>query len=423
MKKVYLDYNATNPIKHAVKNSMLYFFEAEKSGNPSSIHWAGRTAKTAVDEAREFIQAEFDFESPEEFIFTGSGTESINTAIKGSFFYALKENRKFHLLTTKAEHEATLQSAEFIEALGAKISYLELNENGNISLNQLEDYLKSIRDGSDIEASEKKKSLFSAKRSTESDSAGAPAILVSLLAVNNETGVLTPMTEVSALCERYGAIFHIDAVQAPGKMPGTHGGTLGKFSVKESGGDLVSFSAHKIGAAKGVGGLYLKRGLILESLLSGGSQERKRRAGTLNVAGIVGFGEAARILPEVDFAQIQKQRDRLENALIEKFPDMIVAGKSTDRAINVSNLIFPGLRADSILMALDLEGIAVSAGSACNSGTVNPSHVLMAMGFSKEDAAAGIRISLGAETTEADIEYFIETLPTVIERIRQAKRS
>ncbi len=384
---------------------MLSFFE-EGYGNPSSIHWAGRKAKTAVDEAREHIQAEFDFESPEEFIFTASGTESINTAIKGSFFYALKEKRKFYLVTTQAEHDATLQSAEFIAGLGAEVHFLELDSNGIFLLEQLETCLQAISDFG--------------KKPEESEFSSSPEILVSLLAANNETGVVTPMAEVAKLCKRFGAIFHIDAVQAPGKLPGLHSGKLGKFSVKESGAELVSFSAHKIGGPKGVGGLYIKRGLILDSLLAGGAQERKRRAGTLNVAGIVGFGEAARVLEEVSYSQIQSWRDRIESELTDKIEGMVVVASSSQRSINVTNLMFPGLRSDSILMGLDIEGIAVSAGSACNSGTVNPSHVLLAMGYSKEDAAATIRVSLGLGTTEVDVDYFIETLPVVVERIRQA---
>ncbi len=394
---------------------MLYFLGDSDSvkppgksgfGNPSSIHRAGRSAKVAMDDAREFIQTEFDFESTEEFIFTGSGTESINTAIKGAFFHALQNKRDFHLFTTRAEHEATLQSANFVESLGAKVHWLELDREGQISPEQLEQAVAEVRGGSGA------------------DRDVGPAVLFSFLAVNNETGLISDISAISGIAQKHGALFHLDAVQAAGKLPAKYGaGKIGRFSIRESGADMVSISAHKIGGPKGIGGLYLKQGLKIEALLSGGAQERKRRAGTQNVAAAVGFGEAARILSETDFENISQAHQRLEKGILDQVEGLHIVGATKDRAINTTNIIVEGVRGDSLLMALDLEGIAVSAGSACNSGTVQPSHVLLAMGYSKEEALSTVRISLGADTTKDEIDYVLEVLPKVITRIRASKRN
>ena len=370
---------------------MLYFFAPSEEagaiyGNPASIHWAGRKAKAAIDDARERIARALGVESEEELVFTGSGTEATNAALKGAFFYATQSGKKFHLITSLVEHEATLETARFIESLGGQAHYLEVDQSGQLLAGQLETRLGEL-------AADK-----------------ANSVLVSLMAANNETGVLFPIRAIGELCERFGALFHVDAIQAVGK-------TEAPFSVADSLAHLASFSAHKIGGPKGVGALYVRRGLKLVSLLHGGAQERRRRAGTQNVAGIVGFGTAAELLDEESPARTRELRDHLESVLAQRLPGVKIQGKAAPRLVNTANLLFSGVRGDSLLMSLDLEGIAVSTGSACASGTVNPSHVLLAMGFSKEDATSAIRVSLGSQNTHAEVERFLGVLPALVERI------
>ncbi len=370
---------------------LFYLAEADSLdagfGNPSSIHWAGRKAKLALDEAREKIAIGLGIESEEEIVFTGSGTEATNAALQGAFFHATGEGRAFHLITSKVEHEATLETAKFLEGRGAHVTRVSVDGSGQLKLEELEQAL-----------------------ATAQQDKGA-RILISMMAANNETGVLFPVLEVARLAERYAADFHLDAIQAPGKV-------MPHFKLSETGANMASISAHKFGGPKGVGCLYLKRSAKLVSFIHGGAQERKRRAGTHNVAGIVGFGEAVASLASEQATALGELRDRLEKGAKERIPNVLVIGESSQRLTNTSNLLFRGVRGDSLLMSLDLEGIAVSTGSACSSGTVNPSHVLLAMGFPKDEATSAIRVSLGPANTRGEVDRFLEVLPQVVKRIR-----
>jgi len=359
-------------------------------GNPSSIHSVGRQAKTALDSARDTIASALGIDDPDELCFTGSATEAINTALKGFYFHHQAEAKKeVRIITSLVEHEATLETVRFLAGLGAEVEFLRVNATGELDLAELETLLKS--------------------NSGQAD-------LVSLMAANNETGVIFPWEAAAALAKKYGAHFHLDAVQAPGKLPG--------FSLQGSLVDLVSFSAHKIGGPKGVGALVVKRGSKLSSLLHGGAQERKRRAGTVNVLGIASFAAAAEALALRDLARVDALRASLEAKVLEKIPGAQIQGaKASRRLVNTSNFLFDGVRGESLLMGLDLEGFAVSSGSACNSGSILPSHVLLAMGFDKAAASSALRVSLGAGNTEEEIALFLTSLEKVVARIRGSEQN
>jgi len=358
-------------------------------GNPSSIHWAGRKAKSALDAARDQVALALGVEDSE-ICFTGSATESINTALKGFFFHEHKQGRAVVFITAVVEHEATLETARFLSELGAEIKYLGVNSEGELSLAELEECLVSSR---------------------------GKSVLVSLMAANNETGVVFPWEEAASLAHTHGAIFHLDGVQAPGKLAG--------FSLRGTAVDLASFSAHKIGGAKGVGALVVKRGTPILSLLHGGTQERKRRAGTVNVPGIAAFGEAASALSGRNLSRIEELRAWVEAQVVERIPGAQIQGYKARRLVNTSNFLFDGVRGESLLMGMDLEGFAVSSGSACNSGSILPSHVLLAMGFDKLAASSALRVSLGSENTEEELSLFLGSLERVVSRIRgsEATRS
>ncbi len=381
MRRVYFDYNATSVLSSSVKENLRSCLEV--IGNPSSVHWAGRKAKLVLDTAREQLSEALHVQWPEELVFTGSGTEAINMALKGVYFHS--RNHSFHLITSPMEHEATTNVAEFLSSLGANIHYLEVNKQGEIDPEAVLRLLRSFP-----------KSHVS---------------LVSLMAANNETGLIFPYRQVGEYCREYGALFHIDGVQAPGKMV---------FSVQESLADFVSFSSHKIAGPKGVGALFIRKGIKMESLIHGASQERNRRAGTQNVMGISGFGEAAHQLGSCSLEKIRSLRDRLEEGVLSRVKKASVICGDKNRLVNTSALFFKGLRGDSLMMSLDLEGFAVSTGSACASGSLSPSHVLEAMGYSKEDASSFIRVSLGPENTQEEIELFLERLPILVDRIYSA---
>jgi cysteine desulfurase len=350
-------------------------------GNPSSIHWAGRRVKSIVDDSREQIASAFGLEDPESLLFTASATESINTALKG-FYFQHARSGKVRFISSSVEHEATMETLHFLQELGAEVVFLPVDAEGRLDLSLLQ------------------RELSASKLPT----------LVSLMAANNETGVIFPWEEAAKITKAAGAFFHLDAVQAPGKLPG--------FALKNGPVDFASFSAHKVGGAKGVGALSVKRGTSIVSLLHGGAQERKRRAGTVNVAGIAAFGAAASALAARNLSSVSALRDRLELAVKEKILGVTIQGSSADRLVNTSNFLFEGVRGEALLMGLDLEGFAVSSGSACNSGSILPSHVLLAMGFDKSAAVSALRISLGPQNTGAEIEAFVESLVRVVGRIR-----
>lgn len=352
-------------------------------GNASSIHAAGRKGKAAIEDARELIATAFGIEEPEDICFTGSATESINTALKGFFFQQQKLGLRAHFITTDVEHEATLDTLRFLAELGAAVAIMPVNSQGELDLGILESLLKEVK--------------------------GEPT-LVSMMAANNETGVIFPWAEAAAIAKKYGALFHLDAVQAPGKLPG--------FTLAGTHVDLASFSAHKIGGAKGVGALLIRRGVKLIPLLHGGAHERSRRAGTMNVAGIAAFGAAAAALAKKDLSETDRLRKLLEELVIAAVPGTQIQGAKATRLVNTSNFLFADVRGESLLMGLDLEGYALSSGSACNSGTILPSHVLLAMGFDKLAAQSALRVSLGSGNTEEEIRGFVPVLARVVERIR-----
>ena len=349
-------------------------------GNPSSIHWAGRKAKAAIEDARDQIALALGIEDAEEILFTGSATESINTALKGFFF---QHREKVRFISSAVEHEATLETLRFLQGLGAKVTLLQVNREGEIQLAELEAALRA--------------------------NPGEPT-LVSLMAANNETGVIFPWEKAAKIAKEHGAFFHLDGAQAPGKLPGFH--------LRNGAYDLASFSAHKIGGPKGVGMLAVKRGMKLTSLVHGGAQERSRRAGTQNVAGIAAFGAAAAALAERDLGAIARLRDSLESEVKQRISGTTVQGAGAKRLVNTANFLFSEVRGEGLLMSLDLEGFAVSSGSACNSGSILPSHVLLAMGFDKLAAQSALRVSLGPQNTEEDVRAFVATLRRVVERIR-----
>lgn len=372
-------------MEESAKSALLLSLSA--FGNPSSIHAEGRKAKVLVDTARDQLAAAFGVDDPEEFLFTSSATEATNTALKGAFQAAKNAGQNLHLIISAVEHEATLDTAHYLAAQGAKLTALPVDGEGRLSLAALEAALKQ-------------ESSFR---------------LVSLMAANNETGVVFPWREAAALAKSHGALFHLDAVQAPGKLPG--------FSLAGTAIDLASFSAHKIGGLKGTGALYIRKGVKLVSLLHGGAHERKRRAGTLNVPGIAAFGAAAASLKGRDLDAVKNLRDSLENQVRERIQGAHVHGAGAERLVNTSNFLFDGVRGESLLMGLDLEGFAVSSGSACNSGSILPSHVLLAMGLDKSAAVSALRVSLGPTNTAAEISEFLAALERVITRIRASGKS
>lgn len=380
-RKIYFDNNATTPVRREAIEKMLPFL-TEHFGNPSSIHWAGRKVHQAIEEARSHI-ARLINATDKEIVFNAGGSESDNHAIKGAFF--AHKHRGKHIITTKVEHPAVLETVKDLKKFGAEVTFLGVDENGELDLNELED---SIR---------------------------PDTILVTIMFANNETGVIFPIKEITKIVKRKNpeTLIHTDAVQAAGKE---------KIDVMDLGVDLLSISGHKLYAPKGVGALYIKKGIKIERLISGGHQERNRRAGTENVASIVAFGEAARLAIE-EIEEEKKRltylRDKLENAIFEKIPFVKLNGHKTHRLCNTTNLSFKYVEGEGILLSLDMVGIAASSGSACTSGSLDPSHVLLAMGLDHETAHGSIRISLGKYNTEDEINYFIEELPPIIERLRQ----
>jgi cysteine desulfurase len=375
MDTVYLDYAATTPIDPAVLNRM-YDLEKNYYGNPSSMHRFGQKSKHVLEEARRTIAAAVGVQ-PNEIVFTSGGTESDNMAVIGTA--AARRGKGRHIITTAVEHPAVLESCRYLERAGYGVTYLEVDRDGRISTERLQ---RSITD---------------------------ETILVSIMMANNETGVIFPLDEIADIIGKRDIVLHCDAVQAFGKM---------NIDLAEKGVDLLSLSAHKIYGPKGIGALYIRRGSVVEKYLHGGSQEGGKRAGTENVAAIGGFAEAVEQLAiqRSELKRIRGLRDRLESGLKEAIPGMHVNGGAVPRLIGHSNLYFPEIPADSLLMNLDLKGIAISTGSACSSGSTRPSHVLTAMGFPPEHVAGSVRITLGRFTRETEIEHTIRTIREIAGR-------
>jgi cysteine desulfurase len=374
--RVYLDHNATTPLDPRVLEAMLPYLRDEY-GNPSSLHWFGQRARAAVEEARAAVAALVGAEPPE-IVFTGSGSEADNLALRGVAGRARPARRQ--VVASAVEHHAVLNTAKALRDEGWPVAFAAVGEGGALDLDRLAGELDDT------------------------------TALVSVMLANNETGVVQPVAEAARLARERGALVHCDAVQAAGRLP---------IDVRALDVDLLALSAHKICGPKGVGGLYVRRGTALAPLLRGGGQERNRRAGTENVAGIVGFGIAAAIAREALAAEAQRLcglRDRLEASLL-RIPGVRRNGEGP-RLPNTANLSFDGTEAEDLLIALDLEGIAVSTGAACSAGGVEPSHVLRAMGLAPERVQSSLRLSLGRTTGEADILRAAEAIASVVERQR-----
>ncbi len=378
MRRIYLDHNATTPLSGEVFEAMVPYLRDEW-GNPSSIHWAGRAPKKAIEDARERVSA-FINATPQEIIFTSSGTEGDNHAIKGIAFS--KRDKGNHIITTKVEHPAVLNTCKYLSKNGFEITYLGVDGDGLIDLDELK------------------------------GSITPRTILITVMFANNETGVIFPIKEIGEIAKEHGITFHTDAVQAAGKIP---------IDVRNLGVDLLTISGHKIYGPKGVGALFVRKGVRLVPLIHGGHHERNRRGGTENVPGIVGLGKACEIAMrdmEEETAHLRSLRDRLERGLMERIPHVKLNGHREKRLPNTTNLSFEFVEGESLLLSMDMQGIAASSGSACTSGSLEPSHVLVAMGLKHEVSHGSVRFSLGKDNTVEDIDFVIETIPPIVERMR-----
>ncbi len=378
MRKVYLDNAATTALSPKVLEQMMPYLTAIY-GNPSSPHSFGQEARKGVEHARDQVAKVLNA-LPEEIIFTGCGTESDNTVLFGvAERYAKKGN---HIITTNVEHHAILHTCEALEKRGIEVTYLPVDENGMVTAEQV---ANAITD---------------------------KTILVSIMFANNEVGTIMPIAEIGKVCRERGVLFHTDAVQAVGHVP---------IDVKAMNIDMLSLSAHKFHGPKGVGALYMKKGVRLPAYVMGGAQERNRRAGTENVAGIVGLGAAIELATEnlaESAARMTKLRDKLIAGIAARIPEVKLNGHPTLRLPNNVNYSIKYIEGESILLMLDMNGIAASSGSACTSGSLDPSHVLLALGLTHEVAHGSVRLTLSDETTEEDIDYVLEVLPKVAERLR-----
>lgn len=381
MRRIYLDNSATTQMDPAVLESMLPFF-CDNFGNASSVHIHGQDARTAVESARRSV-ADLLGADTKEIVFTSGGTESDNAALWGIFKSGYRPGS--HIITTRIEHPAVLETCRALERSGAEVTYVPVNSTGRV-------------DPAEIEAAVREET-----------------VLISVMHANNETGIIQPIKEIHELAGRRGIVFHTDAVQTVGKIP---------VRVRELGVDLLSLSAHKIHGPKGIGVLYIRKGTKFNPFLTGGSQERKRRAGTENVPAIVGLGTAALLarerLPEMS-SRIGSLLDRLESQIMGRIPGVRINGHA-DRLPNITNLSFERLEGEGAVIALDLEGLAVSTGSACASGSLDPSHVLMAMGLRPDIVQSSLRFSLCYHNTEEEIDRVVEILVSVLQRLRKLSR-
>ena len=377
---IYLDHAATTPVRPEVFEAMTPFF-GPRFGNPSSTHRWGREARAALDEARERVASCLGA-APDEVCFTSGGTEGDNLAVLGGW-RILKAQGKTAIVSSPTEHKAVLQAVHQAAKEGAEERMLKVLASGVVDLDDAKAKL------------------------TAGDLA-----LCSVMWINNETGVIQPIAELAALTKAAGGIFHTDAVQAFGKVD---------VDARKIPFDFASVSGHKVGAPKGIGAFYIRRGTPLEPLFFGGSQDRGRRPGTENVAAAVGLARAMELAlaeREAHWTQLAAMRDRLEAALVARIPDALVHGRDAERAPHILSISVPGTDSESLLMALDLQGVAASSGSACQSGSVTPSHVLAAMGVRADLASAAIRMSLGALTTDADVDRVAELFPALIAKAR-----
>jgi len=376
---IYLDNNATTPTDKRVVEAMLPYF-CKKYGNPSSIYKLANESDMAKEEARDKV-AKLLNAKPYEIVFTGCGTESDNFAIKGTAFANRKKGN--HIITSSIEHHAVLNACKWLEKQGFEVTYIGVDKHGVVNLDEL---CKAITD---------------------------KTILISIMHANNEVGTIEPIKEIADIAKDNGIYFHIDAVQTVGKLP---------IDVNDLSVDLLSMSGHKFYGPKGVGALYIRKGTKIDSLLHGGHHERNRRAGTENVPGIVGLGKASEIAMEEfeeEERRVKKLRDRLEKGLMEKIDDVIINGHPERRLPSTLNICIKYVEGESILLQLNHNGIAASSGSACTSGSFEPSHVLTSMGIPPEVAHGSLRFSVGRSNTEKDIDKVIEVLPPIVENLRE----
>jgi cysteine desulfurase len=391
MNRVYLDYNATTPVEPHVLEAMLPYF-SDNFANASSIHTPGQRARAAVETAREQV-AELIGARPQEIVFTSGGTESDNHAIFG--VVAAKGGQEFlpvassdssavtrHIITTKIEHEAVLNACQALEKQGANVTYLDIDRDGRIDPELVRGAIR------------------------------AETALLTIMHANNELGTVQPLVQIGRIAKESRIYLHTDAVQSAGKIP---------IDVNALQVDLLSLSGHKLYAPKGVGALYVRSGTRLRQLLYGGHHQRGFRAGTENVAGIVGLGKAAELARnslERDAQHVSALRDKLERGLLERVPQIRVNGGLAPRTPNTTNIMFAGIEGEALVIALDLNGLACSVGAACSSGAVEPSHVLTAIGLSLEEAKSSLRFSLGRHTAESEINFALEIIPAAVAQLR-----
>ena len=378
-KTIYLDHNATTPVRPEVLEAMLPYLKGHY-GNPSSLYHLGQEARKAVDRAREQVAHLLGVKNPEEIAFTSGGSESINWAIKG---IAAVQRKKGHIVTTKIEHSAGLNSCKYLESRGWQVTYVGVDWHGRVDPAHIREAILP------------------------------ETVLVSVMHANNELGTIQPVADIGRICRAKGIPLHVDAVQTVGKVP---------VSVEDLQCDLASLAAHKIYGPKGAGALYIRPGTRLQAMIRGGRHERARRAGTENVAGIAGLGAAAE-WAQKNMKQKEKHvrhlRDKLEKALLSKLECTRLNGHPTERLYTTSNMSIECVEGEGMIIGLDMQGICVSSGSACSSGQTEVSHVLKAIGLPVELAKGSIRFSLGWDNTAEEIDSVIEVLPGIVNRLRE----
>lgn len=375
---IYMDNAATTPMRDEVLQEMLPYF-SQNYGNPSSIYSLGRHSKVAVEDAREKIGKAIGA-STREIFFTGSGSEADNWAVKGIAYG--NQDKGNHIITSKIEHHGILHTCEYLEKRGFEVTYLDVDEDGLVNLDDLEDAIKD------------------------------ETILITIMFANNEIGTVQPIKEIGEIAKERKVYFHTDAVQAIGNLP---------VDVDELNIDLLTMAAHKFYGPKGIGALYIRRGVKIDPLITGGAQERNRRAGTENVPAIVGMGKAIELAIanlEENSARLISLRDKLIEKIFDRIDHVKLNGHPTKRLPGNVNISFEFIEGESLLLSLDMVGIAASSGSACTSGTLDPSHVLLAIGLSHEIAHGSLRLSLGDDTKEEDLDYVVEKLVDIVARLR-----
>ena len=376
--KYYFDNAATTPVREEVLQEILPYFR-EYYGNASSIYSIAKESKKALEAARAKVAAAIGA-TPDEIYFTAGGSESDNMALRGVVNASKKEKK--HIITTKIEHHAILHTAEFLETKGVDVTYLNVDEFGKISLEELENAIRP------------------------------ETVLISVMFANNEIGTIQPIAEIGEIAKKHGVLFHTDAVQAVGHVP---------IDVEKLQVDLLSMSGHKLGAPKGIGAIYIRKGTRISPLIFGGAQEKKLRAGTENIAGIVGLGKAAELAVaemEETTKKLTALRDKLIHGILESISDSRLNGHPTDRLPGNCNISFSYIEGESLLLLLDALGIAASSGSACASGSLDPSHVLMAIGLPHEIAHGSLRLTIDRENTEEQVDFILEKLPGLVQRLR-----